>query len=63
LTVEVSDSGPAKPATGESNGHGIGLANVRDRLAARFGSEGRLEAGPNPEGGWRAAISLPQVRS
>ena len=35
LVLTVSDNGPGLPAN-HSGGFGIGLANVRDRLAARF---------------------------
>lgn len=61
LVITVSDDGPgARPI--EDAGHGIGLANVRDRLEARFGNEAGLLAGPDAEGGWRAVIRLPLVR-
>ena len=59
LKIVVFDSGPGSGSPAADEGHGIGLANVRDRLAARFGVAARLEAGPNPDGGWRAAIHLP----
>ncbi|MGH9671791.1 MAG: sensor histidine kinase [Bryobacteraceae bacterium] len=38
--------------------HGLGLANVRARLAARYGEEARLEAGPRG-GVYRAEVMLP----
>jgi two-component system, LytTR family, sensor kinase len=63
LVVEVSNSAAGKVGDGKNEGHGIGLANVRDRLAARFGGEARLEAGPDAAGGWRAVIALPRVRA
>ncbi len=49
---------------GDSRGpHGIGLANVRDRLAARFGERASLDHGRDGEGGYRATIRLPLVRA
>jgi two-component system LytT family sensor kinase len=60
LVLTVSDDGPGGSSTGR-NGYGIGLANVRDRLAARFGEEANLVSGPSVEGGWRTVIRLPMV--
>ena len=60
LVIEVADDGPvakeAKP------GFGIGLANVRDRLAARYGDAAQITSGPVPGGGWRSLIRLPLER-
>jgi signal transduction histidine kinase len=61
LVLTVSDDGPGGLSSGR-NGHGIGLANVRDRLAARFGDEASVVSGPSSEGGWRTVIRLPMVR-
>ena len=61
LVIEVSDDGPSAPQSGRA-GFGIGLANVRDRLEARYGSEASLAAGPLPDGGWRVVLRLPLVR-
>ena len=58
LVLEVSDDGPTRPDDGE-HGFGIGLANVRDRLAARYGEGASLESGPANHGGWRSIIRLP----
>ena len=58
LVLEVSDDGPAGPDAGE-HGFGIGLANVRDRLAARYGDAASLVSGPVAAGGWRSVIRLP----
>ena len=63
LVLTVSDDGPgAAVATVNGGGHKIGLANVRDRLAARFGEDAHLLAGPDEGGGWRAVLRLPLVR-
>ena len=61
LVVEVSDDGPGAPKDGKA-GFGIGLANVRDRLEARYGQDANLLAGPIGEGGWRAVLRLPLER-
>ena len=58
LVIEVGDDGPAASKSGK-HGFGIGLANVRDRLAARYGDAASLEAGPAPDGGWRSVIRMP----
>ena len=58
LVLEVSDDGPAIPDDGE-HGFGIGLANVRDRLAVRYGDAASLVSGPGDGGGWRSVIRLP----
>ena len=62
LELTVSDdaaAGQTAPtSSGHGIGHGIGLGNVRDRLAARFGDSARLESGPVP-GGYRSTIRIP----
>jgi two-component system LytT family sensor kinase len=60
LVLEVSDDGRG-PSEGVK-GFGIGLANVRDRLAARYGEEASLASGPAEEGGWRSIVRLPLER-
>lgn len=55
LVIGVSDDGPG---TADEHGLGIGLANVRDRLQARFGDGAALVAGSVP-GGFRTEIRLP----
>ncbi|HEX8466967.1 MAG TPA: histidine kinase [Allosphingosinicella sp.] len=57
LTVE-NDRGPTEPAKGE-HGTGVGLVNVCERLAARFGAQATCEHGPLPEGGWRVTLCMP----
>ncbi|HYD38500.1 MAG TPA: histidine kinase [Allosphingosinicella sp.] len=57
LTVE-NDRGPSEPGRGE-HGTGVGLANVCERLAARFGGEAVCDYGPLPGGGWRVALTMP----
>jgi two-component system, LytTR family, sensor kinase len=57
--ISVTDNGEKLRTKGKNkDGNGIGLANVRDRLEARFGERGRLEAGPGSEGGFAATITI-----
>ncbi|WP_337925432.1 sensor histidine kinase [Croceicoccus gelatinilyticus] len=57
LVVTVTDDGPGA-SSDEHGGFGIGLANVRDRLKARFGKEASVASGPGEEG-WRTVIRMP----
>lgn len=63
LVLSVSDNGA--PDAGSDlaarTGFGIGLANVRERLAARFGNEATLVSGPVP-GGYATHLRLPMAR-
>lgn len=61
LVITVSDDGPGVPEDAR-HGFGIGLANVRDRLEARFGPDIVLESGPVP-GGYRTEMRLPLTRN
>jgi signal transduction histidine kinase len=58
LVLEVSDDGPGG-GNDAAGGFGIGLTNVRDRLAARHGDLASLRSGPRPGGGWVTVIRLP----
>jgi LytS/YehU family sensor histidine kinase len=60
LVITVSDDGPGVPQ-GAQHGFGIGLANVRDRLEARFGPDIGFTSGPVP-GGYRSEIRIPLSR-
>lgn len=57
LELSVGDDGPGKGET--APGTGIGLANVRSRLAARFGAQANVDSGPLPGGGYVTILSLP----
>ncbi|RVT39864.1 sensor histidine kinase [Sphingobium algorifonticola] len=61
LKVSVRDDGDALPVE-HDHGNGIGLANVRDRLAARFGANGRINARSLEGGGFLVELTLPIVR-
>jgi hypothetical protein len=57
LTVE-NDRGPDQPRKSDHD-TGVGLVNVCERLAARFGGEATCEHGALPGGGWRVTLSMP----
>ncbi|MFM5886645.1 MAG: sensor histidine kinase [Novosphingobium sp.] len=61
LVLTVGDDGPGGTGHG-AGGFGIGLTNVRDRLAARYGDQAGLVSAPRPGGGWEAVIRLPLER-
>jgi signal transduction histidine kinase len=61
LVMTVADDGPGKG--GQQGGTGIGLENVRSRLAARFGKDARVESGPLPAGGYTTVLTIPLVRA
>jgi len=62
LVLTVGDDGPgAMQGKPSPSGHGIGLDNVRQRLAARFGAEASLASGSTGQG-YRTVITLPWVR-
>jgi signal transduction histidine kinase len=56
LVLEVADTGVGQPAAA---GAGVGLANVRERLAAAFAGAACVEAGANPAGGFTVTLTLP----
>ena len=75
LRITVSDTGPGlqNPASdnrlsgvtfdgGEPVSTGVGLANIRDRLAQAYGEDHRFETMEPPEGGFAVVIELPFER-
>ncbi|MBT8426570.1 MAG: histidine kinase [Erythrobacter sp.] len=60
LVIRVSDNGPGMP-TSHTGGFGIGLANVRDRLEARFGQEATITSGQSLDG-YETELRLPMVK-
>jgi len=65
LVMTVADDGPGKGGQGDgpAGGTGIGLENVRSRLAARFGDGARVESGPLPAGGYATVLTIPLLRA
>lgn len=62
LVLTVADDGPGEGFA--NGGTGIGIANVRSRLAARFGEDGaKVESGPLPAGGYATVLTMPVVRN
>ena len=62
LVLTVADDGPGAPADASGAGCGIGLQNVRDRLAARFGNDASVVSGSTGNG-YATIIRLPMVRN
>ena len=60
LVLRVGDDGPGLPS-GQAGGFGIGLANVRDRIEARFGPAAIIASGPTPQG-YETVLNLPMVK-
>lgn len=60
LVITIGDDGPGVPQ-GTTHGFGIGLANVRDRLEARFGPDIGFSSAPVP-GGYCTEIRIPLTR-
>jgi len=58
LVLTVADDGQGSGEDGERAGYGIGLVNVRDRLAARFGDQATIVSGPVP-GGYSTQLRMP----
>ncbi len=58
LVMEVGDDGPGGSAPSDK-GFGIGLANVRDRLAARYGERALMVAEPRGDNGWITTLRVP----
>jgi len=48
-----------EPSPVSSSGTGIGLANLRARLDALYGTEQKLECGSPPEGGFAVRLEIP----
>ena len=57
LVLTISDDGPGK--TGSETGTGIGLENVRNRLAARFGNDAHVASGTQATGGYATTLTFP----
>lgn len=60
LVLSVEDDGPSSPNAGADR-RGVGLANTKDRLAARFGSAHRFEASGRHPHGFRVELAMPLI--
>jgi len=58
MIITVSDDGEPMES-GKDKGNGIGLANVRDRLEARYRSAASLHVEAKDRGGFVATLTLP----
>ncbi|HEY9127126.1 MAG TPA: histidine kinase [Acidobacteriaceae bacterium] len=64
LHLRVHDSGGAKPQLATAhNGHGIGLANTRERLTHFYRDDYAMTAEPGRAGGFEVAIAIPYERA
>ncbi|TMM48224.1 sensor histidine kinase [Qipengyuania marisflavi] len=61
LVLTVADDGPGGQQSGHK-GFGIGLANVRDRLKARFGDAASVTSGASQSGGYATELRIPLVK-
>jgi signal transduction histidine kinase len=60
VRVSVIDTGRGSAtAAPEQPGNGVGLTNVRERLAALYGTRGRFTLAEEPPHGTRATLSIP----
>ena len=60
LILEVADNGPG---TSNASGTKVGLRNVRERLAARFGEKARVETTSEPGRGFVVRLRIPALQS
>jgi sensor histidine kinase YesM len=61
VRITVSDTGPGliESKLGPSLSTGVGLANIRDRLAQAYGPDHRFDARSTPGGGFAVEIEIP----
>jgi sensor histidine kinase YesM len=59
LFLDVADTGIGLPQPGSRAADGIGLGNIRDRLAAMYGDGAKLTLAPNLPRGMVATIEIP----
>jgi len=61
LQISVTDTGVGLSAAAQSTGGGVGLANIRERLAAIYGEAATLTIQDNAPQGVAATITLPRA--
>ena len=59
IVVTVTDTGHGAAAGNRTDGQGVGLTNIRERLAGLYGSRGRFTLEPAAPRGMRATLALP----
>jgi signal transduction histidine kinase len=59
LVVSVTDTGHGLATASPNGGAGVGLSNVRERLAALYGPRGRFTLEPAEPTGAKAVLALP----
>ena len=59
IIVTVVDTGRGLAPGSRVDGQGVGLTNIRERLAALYGAEGRFTLEPLTPRGVRATLSVP----
>lgn len=62
LTLSVENSGPGE-LPGKQDGPGIGLSNIRERLAMLHGDRQSVRAESVPGGGFRVTIAMPFLQA
>lgn len=59
LVLTVRDNGPGPSAGATPRGTGLGIANLRERIARLYGARARLEIADAPDGGCLATLVVP----
>jgi signal transduction histidine kinase len=59
LELAVSDNGPGLSVPSKKRASGIGLRNLRERLARLYGEDSQLAMSDRPEGGCLVTVTLP----
>ncbi len=59
VTNRLKNGGKDGLPAATHEGTGLGIANVCQRLEARFGSRGECRFGPTPDGGYKVALIVP----
>jgi LytS/YehU family sensor histidine kinase len=63
VRLRVRDDGDARTADGHPSSGGVGLSNVRHRLAVLYGSRAKFSAGPLEPAGFEAIVEIPMERA
>lgn len=63
VTIDVRNDGAVTDGSAAHTAGGVGLANTRARLAAMYGDDASMHAGPIDAGGFAVTLSLPFRRA